>query len=229
MENILYIYWKDPSTRQRFKVGRIVKKEAFEFKYENDISIAIDKGFKPFFPFIDTNKVYKSAELFPAFLSRLPDPKRKDISSILQKYGLERYDPFELLKKSEGRLPIDTLEFIEPIDLSGQVIKDFYIAGVSHGDMCDGTDCDRVNCLQISDFLKLVPEPNNRYDSNAIKICHDKTKIGYVPVYYSEAIHTALSSGRETTCQIVELNTDKKVRAYNINCQECVKVRIIIK
>lgn len=46
---------------------------------------------------------------------RTPDIKRKDLPQILKKYGLEHYDGYELLRKSCGRLSIDTYEFIDPI------------------------------------------------------------------------------------------------------------------
>lgn len=58
-------------------------------------------------------KVYESPALFAAFASRLPDPKRKGIEDILRKYGLDDCGGYELLRKSTGRLPIDTYEFID--------------------------------------------------------------------------------------------------------------------
>ncbi|MCB2298617.1 hypothetical protein [Clostridium tagluense] len=61
--------------------------------------------------------------MFPAFSSRLPDKRRKDVKEILAKYKLEKYDSFELLKKSGGKLPIDCLEFIEPIYLDEKMLK----------------------------------------------------------------------------------------------------------
>ena len=42
-------------------------------------------------------------------------PKRRDIKEILEKYEMTEYDPYELLKRNGGRLPIDNYEFICPI------------------------------------------------------------------------------------------------------------------
>ena len=39
----------------------------------------------------------------------------EDDIDILKKYGLDQYDGYELLKRSSGKLPIDTYEFIDPI------------------------------------------------------------------------------------------------------------------
>ena len=70
--------------------------------------------------------VYKSEKLFPVFASMLPDRKRKDIGRILEKYGLDEYDAYQLLKKSGAKLPIDNLQFIDPIlDYNGSLKKSF--------------------------------------------------------------------------------------------------------
>ncbi|MGH4138243.1 hypothetical protein [Clostridium sp.] len=60
--------------------------------------------------------------MFPAFSSRLPDKRIRDVKEILIKYGLEKYDVFELLKKNGGKLPIDSLKFIEPIYLDEKML-----------------------------------------------------------------------------------------------------------
>jgi hypothetical protein len=231
LENIVWVYWKDPDSRQRFRIGQIEKNEMYTFRYETDLRDMVTKGFKPFFPFINVEEIYKSQELFSVFASRLPDPKRKDIGLILKKYGLNEYDSFELLKKSGGRSPIDTLEFIEPIDLSEHFIRrEVYVAGVSHGDLCDGRKCNHICDLTELDYLDLAPEPTNHFDEYAVEICKDKVKIGYVPVYYSQAIFTALLNDRDVSCRILELNISvNPALEESLNCQECIKVEIIIK
>ena len=40
----------------------------------------------------------------------MPDKRRKDVKEILTKYKLDKYDAFELLRKSGGKLPTDSLE-----------------------------------------------------------------------------------------------------------------------
>ena len=52
--------------------------------------------------------------------------RRKDVKEILAKYKLEKYDAFELLKKSGGKLPTDSLEFIDPIFLEEtNIVREF--------------------------------------------------------------------------------------------------------
>ena len=55
-------------------------------------------------------KFYKDDRLFTIFTSRLPDRKRKNNQEILDKYGLNEYDAYMLLKRSGVRLPIDNLD-----------------------------------------------------------------------------------------------------------------------
>jgi hypothetical protein len=46
---------------------------------------------------------------------RLPPlTERRDISTILDKYGMNYYDEFELIRKSGAKLPTDPYEFVEP-------------------------------------------------------------------------------------------------------------------
>lgn len=111
----IYLVWKDIKTRKQYIVGQLSKNGQFEFSYGFEVKEAIKNGFKVLIPFGDINKVYKSDILFPAFSSRLPDMKRKGIEKILSKYGLEEYDSYKLLKRSGAKLPIDNLEFIDPI------------------------------------------------------------------------------------------------------------------
>lgn len=110
----LYLIWKEPISSRNYIVGQLSKNSQYEFFYEYEVDEAIEKGFKLLIPFDSIDKVYKSDTLFPIFSSRLPDPKRRGIEKILEKYGLEEFDEYKLLKRSGARLPIDNLEFIDP-------------------------------------------------------------------------------------------------------------------
>lgn len=98
-KDYLYLIWKCSSNRRQYIVGQLSKNGQYEFCYCEEFNEAVKEGFSPLISFEDTNRVYKSQELFPAFSSRLPDRKRKDINKILKRYGLEQYDSYELLKR----------------------------------------------------------------------------------------------------------------------------------
>ena len=110
----VYLVWKEINTRRQYIVGQLSKNGKFEFNYGFEVKEAISKGFKLLIAFDDLDKVYENDILFPVFSSRLPDRKRRGIEKILEKYGLDEYDDYKLLKRSGARLPIDNLEFIDP-------------------------------------------------------------------------------------------------------------------
>ncbi|MEI3336536.1 MAG: HipA N-terminal domain-containing protein [Clostridium sp.] len=110
----LYLVWSDYITKEKFIVGKLYKNEKYVFEYEIEgVKEAEKKGFKPLVAFPNIYEKYESNVIFPAFSSRLPDKRRKDMDEILKTYGMDKYDTFELLRKSGGKLPIDNFEFIE--------------------------------------------------------------------------------------------------------------------
>lgn len=218
----IYLIWKEPKTRQNYIVGQLSKNRRYEFSYGHDVEEATKKGFELLIPFDNINKVYKSDTLFPTFSSRLPDKKRRDIKKILSKYGLREYDEYKLLKRSGARLPIDNLLFIDPIlEDDKDVTRVFHIEGVRHHLGCEGLDCNNAINLEVGNKLKLVPEPENQYDVNAVKITDSKgNRIGYLPRYYSKSVTNLLKKGGiQYNCTVLEVNKGNE-------CQVCVKVKL---
>lgn len=111
-KELLYLVWQCTSNGRQYIVGELSKNKQYEFCYCGEIEEAMKEGFKPLISFSKVDTVYRSEELFPAFSSRLPDRKRKDIDKILNRYGLNEYDSYELLKRSGAKLPIDNLQFV---------------------------------------------------------------------------------------------------------------------
>lgn len=224
----LQVVWKDLDTRQRVVIGTLCRDEEYTFKYNKEtLSHASKLGFKGLVAFQDMSKVYTSKNLFPAFATRLPDRRRSDIKKILEKYDLEEYDAFELLKRTEGRLPIDTLEFIEAIDLDCleegvKIRKEFFVAGVRHCEVChdrNDDDCTLNISINSGDKLELVLEEDNKFDRNAVALYKDNKKVGFIPNYYSKSIHDAVVNKFEIECTVKEFNA-------HTNCQECLKTTL---
>lgn len=111
-KEFLYLVWQCTSNGRQYIVGKLSKNKQYEFCYCEEIEEAIKNGFKPLISFNKIDTAYRSEELFPAFSSRLPDRKRKDIDKILKKYNLDEYDTYELLKRNGAKLPIDNLQFV---------------------------------------------------------------------------------------------------------------------
>ncbi|NLB43296.1 MAG: DNA-binding protein [Clostridiales bacterium] len=218
----LYLIWKEPISRRNFIIGQLSKNSQYEFTYGHEVDQAIKEGFELLIPFENIDKVYKSDTLFPTFSSRLPDAKRRGIDKILTKYDLKEFDEYKLLKKSGARLPIDTLEFIDPIfeESNGEVERNFYIAGVRYYIGCDGAICEEALNLSVEDSLSLDLEPTNQYDGDAIKVVDMKNNhLGYLPRYYSAGITEYLEQGASYECKVLEVNKD-------MECHECIKVKL---
>lgn len=222
-KNYLYLIWKCSSNRRQYIVGQLSKNGQYEFCYCEEFNEAVKEGFSPLISFEDTNRVYKSQELFPAFSSRLPDRKRKDINKILKRYGLEQYDSYELLKRGGAKLPIDNLQFIDPIlNFSQEFKKSFYLAGVRHYLGCNGDNCCEAVKIVPGEEIKFVWEADNLYDKNAVQVYDQREKlIGYVPRYYAEAFAAFIKEKRVKKGKI--LCVDK-----NRNCDECIKIEVSV-
>lgn len=220
-KDYLYLIWKCETTRRQYIVGQLTKNGQYEFEYCKEIKDAQKVGFFPLVSFEKIDKVYKSDELFPVFSSRLPDRKRKDIKKILNKYGLQEYDAYQLLKRSGAKLPIDNLQFIDPIlNFESDFEKKIWLAGVRHYLKCDGSEC--TNALQVSkeERVFLRREVDNKYDKNAIQVINEQGGLlGYVPRYYSPAYVRIMQEKTKLDCYVANVNK-------NQCCDECIAVVI---
>lgn len=220
--DFLYLIWHDINTKKQYIVGTLSKNGKFEFEYNNEIDEALENGFLLLTAFPE-KKRYVSDVLFPAFSSRLPDRKRIDIENILKKYELEEYDSYELLKRSGARLPIDNLEFIDPIfDNDEKVERKFYIAGSKYYMGCnEGNDCVKNFEISLGENIQLECEPDNKKDKNAVKMLYKNNIIGYVPRYYAESISNIIKNKKGYICTVIETN-------YDFDCRNCIRVKFSI-
>jgi len=84
--------------------------------------------------------------------------------------------------------------------------KEFYIAGVKFHKLHT-----IINELKVGNILRLIPEPENPYDPNAVRIedWHD-TMLGYVPKKFSSEISVRFDIDLNFECVITELNPGAK-------------------
>lgn len=88
-----------------------------------------------------------------------------------------------------------------------KVTHKFFIAGVQFHEMKDV-----IGDLKVGDQLHLEPEPENKYDPNAIKIEHcvankddlnvKSTVLGFVPKKFSSEVSASLEIGNKLECVI---------------------------
>lgn len=217
----LYLIWKSEKSRKQFIIGELSKNSHYTFCYCQEVSEAEKEGFKPLISFPNLDEIYCSKELFPVFESRLPDKKRKDMHNILKKYEMDEYEPFQLLKRSGARLPIDTLYFVDPIiDTNEQVNRKFYMAGVRHYIGCNGKACDQSLDISVGEQVFLQQEPTNVKDSKAVKVLNSKgDMLGYIPRYYSEKVFEMIQNNRKMKCTVLAVDKNK-------SCDECIKLTL---
>lgn len=196
----LWLIWRDPDTRLRYKVGELVNNDSsFEFQYTNpELDNATSAGFKGF-PGFNFKDKYRSLLLFSNIKNRLPNRYRPDYLDIMNEYNLSGdASDWDVLVATRGRLVTDDYEFVLPFDKKK---IEFEVAGVRHRK--DYTKF--KDTLTIGDKVKLIPEPTNEYDKNAIKIVSMGEKehhLGYVPRFYSKELCALLNEGNEYSARV---------------------------
>ena len=215
----LWLIWKDPKERRRYRIGILEKnEERYSFKYVNpELNLAKEVGFEYYPGFEDTKKEYTNNKLFFNIENRLPNKKRPDYLEILNLYNLNvDSDSMDILKATKGRLVTDTYEFVKPFDKKR---IEFDIAGTRHCDELKKCKDD----IRVNDKLRLEMDPGNKSDRNAIKVYLEKNgnqyHIGYVPRYYSKELTELLKSEVEYSALIQSLNfasvyNDEDINAY---------------
>lgn len=216
-KDYLYLIWQNPQSRKRFIIGILKRNGKYEFKYQNEAKEAVKEGFELLVPFPDIKKKYSNDSLFPVFASRIPGESRVDIKDILKRYNMDEYNDFELLKRSGGKMPIDNLEFIDPIVniRLKETSRDFFVAGSRYY-------CNHKKTVKLNDNVTLERDLENKEDKYAVKLMINNEKIGYMPRYYSKEISTFLKSKRKYNCFVIqECNVCNETN-------ECIKVRLIL-
>lgn len=224
MKEELWLIWKDPVSRRRYKVGILIREfSTYKFAYVNpELNDAKLVGFNYFPGFEDTKKTYESDTLFTNIATRLPNETRPDYLEILNCYNLEKgSDEFKILKTTRGRTITDNYEFVAAFDPNK---VEFDVAGTSH---CDDVEKCK-DYLKVNKKLYLEHEPSNPKDPNAIKVIFKENgnsyHLGYVPRYYSKELLNELSKGTQYSAMIQSLNLESQLNDENITA----KVKLIL-
>lgn len=210
MKNEMWLIWKHPETRQRYKIGILIYKDSkYIFEYVNpELDDALHAGFRSFPGFENIYDKYESYELFANIETRLPNTTRPDYLEILNSYGLDKESTkFDILKATKGRLITDNYEFVPAFETKK---IEFDVAGTRH--CSDVKKC--KNLLNVNDSLELELDSTNKYDQYAIKVFLTKDgrkyHLGYVPRYYSKELFDLLNKNVEYSAMIQSLNLESQ-------------------
>ena len=212
----MWLIWKHPVTRRRYKIGILNhENDIYTFKYvDPELNNAIKDGFNFYPGFEDIHKIYESNELFANIETRLPNTGRADYLEILNLYNLEKdSSKIEILKATKGRLLTDNYEFVPAFD-SNKV--EFDVAGTRR--CSDVKIC--KDFIGVNDKLYLELESDNNFDSDAIKVIFRKNgckyHLGYVPRYYSGYLAELLKNKVEYSAMIQSLNFESDINDEDI-------------
>ena len=79
----------------------------------------------------------------------------------------------------------------------------FYVAGVRFHKL------DKViSFIKPGHKVRMLPEPTNKYDPNAIRLEYSHTMIGYVPKRLSSKIMAMIEVGKDLSMEVSEVNKD---------------------
>lgn len=188
IETVL-ISWMEPyqgenQKRKRYVIGKLSKNgddaDLTYFLDTEDFKEAKEKGFRGFESF----KITKESHLNVMGLLnyRLPPKKRADFSQFLESIYIspnlkEEISYFSLLGYSGGKLPDDTYSFYNdytniklPIEIYTEV------TGLCHRQNWRSL----FESMNVGDNVTLELEPDNKFDSNAVKVLFQDNHIGYI-------------------------------------------------
>lgn len=178
----LLVQWRNDVTAAIHRIGILTHTDRYGFRYLPKV-VGIE-GFRPLPPFPNVAQGYESATLFPFFAARVLDPKRPDYDSFLRALGLQRTsDVLTVLGRSGGRRKGDFVSCVEEpyVEPDGTTAHIFLVHGVRHVPARAAARLVLAE-LQPGDSLKLLPEPENPVNRDALLITSSEgVVLGWVP------------------------------------------------
>lgn len=179
------VVWQNPTSRRRCLIGHLGHDgHEYWFRYErhtpNSLDHARQEGFRLFEEFPNTDGTWRRSVMFATFRRRLPPNWRRNEYLILE---VVPGDGIEFLRVTGGRLPTDTLEFLEPIESPTETQYQLRVP-VAGWRYYDGETV--IDQLARGTPVRLELDQANQYDINAIRVLsQSRVMLGHVPAVYS--------------------------------------------
>jgi HIRAN domain. len=218
---IFYIAWSDREAKKWYPVGRLCyDKKKYIFCYTRGAEES--PRFAPFGSMLDFSKVYTSDDLFPLFENRILNKNRPEFNTLLEWLDLDedKYDPLDVLALTEGKRGTDSLEIFPcPTITKDNVYKmSFFSHGLRY---IDDWSAANLKKLKAGDQLYMCPDPQNRYDPNAIILRSDDpiSFVGYCPRYLTKDFMHLLKKTEPLliNLQVQRINPDAPMM-YRVMC-----------
>lgn len=206
----LLLYWQaeESGTRSRYRVGELVKCE------DGNIILKYDHGGDEFeqakrlnfkgYPAFKLDKTEHSHQVQEAFMRRLPPRSRRDFARYIELKGISptaEISDFALLGYSGAKLPNDGFELMHPFDEPPREFEFVLeVAGFRHESEIS------PDSLMLGSLIQFRAEPMNQYDSQAIRVEHNGSKLGYVARSNLLLMHRMLKQGADIMGEVFHTN-----------------------
>jgi hypothetical protein len=142
-----------------------------------------------------------------AFMRRLPPISRSDFPEYRQHFRLKpdsKLSEFAMLGYTEGKLPSDGFSVVNPLECIGDRFELMLeVAGYRYY-------AKTIRPITVGEVVSFKPEPSNEHDPNAVMVCVDTHRIGYVNRLQAPAFHRWLNDRQiEAVIERVNGNTDR--------------------
>lgn len=217
----LLLAWQAPdhfNERFRWAVGRLIRRDStLDLSYLSDggqfASLNQGRTFQQLlrlgyrgYPGFRLGAYHESA--LPSLMRRLPPRNRPDFKDFKSQFRIPenlRVSDIELLALTEAKLPGDGFSVVDPLDSDADTLDLFLeIAGFRYYVK------DKPLGGHVGQPVSIVPEPDNVYDPNAIKVCVEERKIGNINRLQAPAFGEWLRAQSVSACiERLNGNTDK--------------------
>ena len=204
--SVILFWYPDSKPVRMIPIGILSRNGAFEFRYVAGVQRAFELGFVTSPEFPHTDRVYHSDQLFAIFRNRLMNRRR--LGEYLEAMELSgNPDPLVEMARTGGKRATDRFRVVSiPEPVEGQISLIFFAVGVSQPPISQHWE-ERIKPLQADQVLSLVRDPENEYDSNAIKMESEKGLVGWVPAYYARALAELLDGDATSLeCRVRRVN-----------------------
>lgn len=159
------------------------------------------------YPGFRTKDAVHSNGVSEAFMRRLAPASRADFAEYRQHFRLKpesKLSEFAMLGYTEGKLPSDGFSVVNPLECT---VDRFELMLEVAGFRYYAKD---VRPIAVGDVVSFKPEPSNEHDANAVMVCVDDQRIGYVNRLQAPAFHRWLNDRQiEAVVERVNGNSDR--------------------
>lgn len=222
------VIWQDGLSRALVHVGWLEHTTSgFEFSYTDEARR--HERFTAFPAFPDLDEIYRSGDLFPYFAVRLISTADPNYQVVLEAIGLADRDPtpVELLTYAPDSQH-DTIQIVpEPTESAdGTLSRTFLVSGLRYADeLTAGATSDVVARLEPGSHLKLLPEPSNPFNDQAIQLFHAGTQVGWLPDYLVDEVHGYIAAGSDVDVVVQRANGPDAPSHVRLQCRLVVSRR----